>query len=97
MGDCIAFDLSYVEILTIARLVYKRMDELQSLISRYERFAEDTDTWMEKIATYQGQYQLMKDVYERLCYMIAAFKIQEKFESEGIQNEVRKNNGFNRR
>ena len=73
------------------------MDELQGLILRYERFAEDNDTWMEKIATYQGQYQLMKDVYERLCYMIAAFKIQEKFESEGIQNEVRKNNGFNRR
>ena len=97
VGDCMTFDMSFAEILTVARLIYKRMDELQSLILRYERFSEDNDAWIEKIAVNQGQYQLMKDVYERLCYMIAAYKIQEKFESEEMQNEVRKNNGSHRR
>jgi len=79
-----AFEMDYAELLTISRLVYKRMNELQSLISRYERFFKDDDMWMEKVAECRGQYQLTKDVYERLCYMIAAYKIQEKFESEGI-------------
>jgi hypothetical protein len=76
-------ELEYPELLTIARLAHKRMNELQALISRYERFSEDNDSWIEKIAECRGQYQIMKDVYDRMCYLVATLKIQEN-ESEGI-------------
>lgn len=91
-----AFEMSYIETLTIARLAYVRMGELEKLVARYERYAEDTEIWMEKVTEYQGQLQILRNVYERLCLNVAAVKIQEKFESEGINNEIRKNDAVRR-
>lgn len=87
-----AFEMNYIENLTIARLVYVRMSELEKLVARYERYSEDTNQWIEKVTEYQGQLRILENVYERLCLNVAAVKIQEKFESEGIQNEIRKSN-----
>lgn len=83
-------EMSYPEILTTTRLIYFRMGELEKLVARYERYTENNDLWMEKVAEVKGQLQILQNVYDRLCHNVAVVKIQEKFiiESEGIQNEI---------